>query len=371
MDNSATTAVSAAAADKAYQIMTAVYGNPSSLHIKGMEAEHELTAARKAVAAQLKANPDEVFFTSGGTEANNTALFGAAYANARTRRKIIISAVEHSSVLDAAKRLEAEGFTVERIAPRSDGTVHPEDVAAATDGNTALVSVMLVNNETGAVMPVDEIFSAVKAVNPQTLCHTDAVQAFGKLPVRAKALGADVISVSGHKVHAPKGVGALYVKKGVRLIPRQYGGEQEKRFRPGTENLPAIAAFGVACGEFDIEENLRHVRSLNDYARVKLLSIEGVAINSPENALPYVLNFSAGRVRSETMLHFLEDADIFVSSGSACAKGKPSHVLSALGLSRERADSALRVSFSKHNTSADIDALCERIAVGLRVLAHR
>ena len=371
MDNSATTAVSAAAADKAYQIMTAVYGNPSSLHIKGMEAEHELTAARKAVAAQLKANPDEVFFTSGGTEANNTALFGAAYANARTRRKIIISAVEHSSVLDAAKRLEAEGFTVERIAPRSDGTVHPEDVAAATDDSTALVSVMLVNNETGAVMPVDEIFSAVKAVNPQTLCHTDAVQAFGKLPVRAKALGADVISVSGHKVHAPKGVGALYVKKGVRLIPRQYGGEQEKRFRPGTENLPAIAAFGVACGEFDIEENLRHVRCLNDYAREKLLSIEGVALNSPENALPYVLNFSAGRVRSETMLHFLEDADIFVSSGSACAKGKPSHVLSALGLSRERADSALRVSFSKHNTSADIDALCERIAVGLRVLAHR
>ena len=371
LDNSATTAVSAAAADKAYQIMTTVYGNPSSLHIKGMEAEHELTAARKAVASQLKVSADEVFFTSGGTEANNTALFGAAYATARTRRKIIISSVEHSSVLEAAKRLEDEGFTVERITPQSDGTVHPEDVAAAVDGSTALVSVMLVNNETGAVMPVGDIFAAVKAANPQTLCHTDAVQAFGKLPVRARALGADIISVSGHKVHAPKGVGALYVKKGVRLVPRQYGGEQEKRFRPGTENLPAIAAFGVACGEFDIEGNRERVLRLNAYAREQLLQIDGVALNSPANALPYVLNFSAGRVRSETMLHFLEERDVFVSSGSACAKGKPSHVLSALGLSRDRADSALRVSFSKYNTAADIDALCEGIAAGLRVLAHR
>ena len=371
LDNSATTAVSAAAADKAYQIMTTVYGNPSSLHSKGMEAEHELTAARKAVASQLKVSADEVFFTSGGTEANNTALFGAAYATARTRRKIIISSVEHSSVLEAAKRLEDEGFTVERITPQSDGTVHPEDVAAAVDGSTALVSVMLVNNETGAVMPVGDIFAAVKAANPQTLCHTDAVQAFGKLPVRARALGADIISVSGHKVHAPKGVGALYVKKGVRLVPRQYGGEQEKRFRPGTENLPAIAAFGVACGEFDIEGNRERVQRLNAYAREQLLQIDGVALNSPANALPYVLKFSAGRMRSETMLHFLEERDVIVSSGSACAKGKPSHVLSALGLSRDRADSALRVSFSKYNTAADIDALCEGIAAGLRVLAHR
>ena len=371
LDNSATTAVSAAAADKAYQIMTTVYGNPSSLHSKGMEAEHELTAARKAVASQLKVSADEVFFTSGGTEANNTALFGAAYATARTRRKIIISSVEHSSVLEAAKRLEDEGFTVERITLQSDGTIHPEDVAAAVDGSTALVSVMLVNNETGAVMPVGDIFAAVKAANPQTLCHTDAVQAFGKLPVRARALGADIISVSGHKVHAPKGVGALYVKKGVRLVPRQYGGEQEKRFRPGTENLPAIAAFGVACGEFDIEGNRERVQRLNAYAREQLLQIDGVVLNSPANALPYVLNFSAGRVRSETMLHFLEERDVFVSSGSACAKGKPSHVLSALGLSRDRADSALRVSFSKYNTAADIDALCEGIAAGLCVLAHR
>ena len=371
LDNSATTAVSKAAADKAYAVMTTTFGNPSSLHSKGMEAEHELTAARKSVASCLHVSQEEITFTSGGTEANNLALFGAAYASKRVRSKIIISAVEHSSVLEAGKQLENEGFTVARILPRSDGVIHPEDVAAETDAATALVSVMLVNNETGAVMPVGEIFSAVKAKNSQTLCHTDAVQAFGKLEIKARALGADLLSVSGHKVHAPKGVGALYVRRGVRLVPRQYGGEQEKRLRPGTENLPAIAALGVACGEFDIAGNRVTAERLNRYTRERLSAIDGVTVNSPDNALPYVLNISAGRVRSETMLHFLEERDIFVSSGSACAKGKPSHVLSALGLSRERADSALRLSFCKTNTEADIDALCEGIRQGLRVLAHR
>ena len=371
LDNSATTAVSKAAADTAYRVMTEAYGNPSSLHSKGMEAEAELNRARKAVAAKLKVSGEEVFFTSGGTEANNLALFGAAYANVRTRKKIIISSVEHSSITEAAKRLEDEGFEVVRISPKSDGTVRAGDVAAAADTNTALVSVMLVNNETGAVMPVADIFAAVKEKDEKILCHTDAVQAFGKLGIKAKALNADLISVSGHKVHAPKGVGALYIKKGVRLVARQYGGEQEKKLRPGTENLPAIAALGAACDEFDIEGNYEKALDLNAYAKEKLLPIDGVELNSPENALPYVLNISAGRVRSETMLHFLEERDVFVSSGSACAKGKPSHVLSALGLGRERADSALRISFSKHNTKDDIDALCEGIALGLKVLAHR
>ena len=371
LDNSATTAVSKAAADKAYAVMTRLYGNPSSLHSKGIEAENELKNARKSVALRLRVSDEEITFTSGGTEANNLALFGAAYARLRERKKIIISAVEHSSVTEAAKRLEAEGFLIERIAPRKDGRIHPEDVAAAADKNTSLVSVMLVNNETGAIMPVSEIFAAVKAKDEKILCHTDAVQAFGKLEIKAKALGADLISVSGHKVHAPKGVGALYIKKGVRLVSRQYGGEQEKRIRPGTENLPAIAAFGVACDMFDIENNYKTVSALNNYAKKKLLQIEGVTLNSPEAALPYVLNISAGRVRSETMLHFLEEREVFVSSGSACAKGKPSHVLSAMGLSREKADSALRISFCKHNTLEDIDALCEGIALGLRVLAHR
>lgn len=371
LDNSATTRVSKTAADKAYEIMTEIYGNPSSLHLMGMNAEKELELARKRVSAALGATSEELFFTSGGTEANNTALFGAAYAKRRSGKRIVISSVEHSSVLEAAARLEQEGFEVVRIAPQIDGRVYAEDVAEAVNDDTILVSVMLVNNETGAVMPVKDIFEAARDKNDKTICHTDAVQAFGKLDFSPKKLGADLLSVSAHKVHAPKGCGALYIKRRVRIIPRQFGGEQEKKIRPGTEALPLIAAFGAACEEFDVEGNGERVAELNGYARQRLLEIGGVVINSPENALPYVLNISAGRVRSETMLHFLEEREVFVSSGSACAKGKPSHVLSAMGIDRDRADSALRISFSKLNTKADVDALCEGIAEGLGTLAHR
>lgn len=371
LDNSATTRVSKIAADKAYEIMTEIYGNPSSLHLMGMNAEKELELARKRVSSALGAAAEEVFFTSGGTEANNTALFGAAYARRRSGKRIVVSSVEHSSVLEAAARLEQEGFEVVRISPQSDGRIHAEDVAEAVNDETILVSVMLVNNETGAVMPVREIFEAARDKNDKVICHTDAVQAFGKLDFSPRKLGADLLSVSAHKVHAPKGCGALYIKRRVRIIPRQFGGEQEKKIRPGTEALPLIAAFGAACDEFDIKGNGERIAALNSYARQRLLEIDGVVINSPENALPYVLNISAGRVRSETMLHFLEDREIYVSSGSACAKGKPSHVLSAMGIDRERADSALRISFSKLNDTEDVDALCEGLAAGLKTLAHR
>ena len=353
LDNSATTVTSRAAAEKAVEVMTLVYGNPSSLHEMGRQAEHELRFARASVASRLGASEEEITFVSGGTEANNLALFGAAYARVRSGKNIVISALEHSSVLEAAERLKNEGFSVTSVAPRSDGIIHPDDVAQAVNAQTTLVSVMTVNNESGAIMPVAEIFDRVK------------------LPLRVRALNADCVSVSAHKVHAPKGCGAVFVRKGVRLIPRQYGGEQEKKLRPGTEALPLIAAFGAACEEFDTENNYQTVKALNDHAKERLSQIEGIAFNSPADALPYVLNFSAGRVRSETMLHFLEERGVYVSSGSACAKGKPSHVLSAMGLSRERADSALRVSFSKFNTKEDIDALCDGIELGLKVLRHR
>ena len=371
LDNSATTAVSAAAAEKALKVMTEIYGNPSSLHTKGIEAEKELENARRVIASKLGAQEEEIFFTSGGTEANNLALFGAVEAKKRSGRKIVVSSVEHSSVIESAKYLEQNGWDVKYISPREDGKIHPEDVAEQIDGNTMLVSVMYVNNETGAIMPVDEIFEQARAKNPQIICHTDAVQAFGKLDIKAKKLGADLISVSGHKVFAPKGVGAIYIKRGVRLVPRQYGGEQEKKLRPGTEPLPLIAAFGTACGEFDIKGNFEAVSALNSYAKEMLSKIDGVLINSPQDALPYVLNITAGRVRSETMLHFLEEREVYISSGSACAKGKPSHVLSAMGYNKQRADSALRISFSKHNNKEDIDALCEGIELGLKILAHR
>lgn len=371
LDNSATTAVSEKAAKKAYEIMTQNYGNPSSLHFKGMQAEKELEKARSIIAKTLGANSDEIFFTSGGTEANNTALFGTAEAKKRRGKKIVISSVEHSSIIETAQKLENDGFEVARVSPQSDGIVHTEDILNEVDSNTIMVSVMRVNNETGAVMPVDEIFAEVKAKNSDIVCHTDAVQAFGKILVNAKKLNADLLSVSAHKVHAPKGCGVLYVKKGVRIVPHQYGGEQEKKIRPGTEALPLIGAFGVACSEFDIDANLKKITELNNYAKEMLLKIDGVLLNSPKNALPYVLNISAGRVRSETMLHFLEELDVFVSSGSACAKGKPSHVLNAMGIDKNRADSALRISFSKLNTKDDINALCSGIEQGLKMLVHR
>lgn len=371
LDNSATTVVSENAAKKALEIMTCNYGNPSSLHLKGMYAEQELTAARRSVAKALSAQNEEIFFTGGGTEANNTALFGTVRAKKRRGNKIIVSSVDHSSIIEAAKQLENNGFDVVYINPDSNGIISADAVLKEVDSSTVMVSVMTVNNETGAIMPISDIFSAVKAKNNEIICHTDAVQAFGKMKINAKKLGADLISVSGHKVHAPKGCGALFIKKGVHIVPLHYGGEQESKIRPGTEALPLIAAFGVACTEFKIEENLNRIQSLNEYARLKLSKIDGVVFNSPQNALPYVLNISAGRVRSETMLHFLEELDVFVSSGSACAKGKPSHVLSSMGISRERADSALRISFSKFNTKEDVDVLCSGIEQGLKTLAHR
>ena len=349
LDNSATTVVSPSAAEKAFKVMTEIYGNPSSLHTKGIEAEKELEQARKALAERLGAQHEEIFFTSGGTEANNLAVFGAAEAKKRSGKRIVVSSAEHSSVLEAAKHLEQNGWDVVYITPCADGTISPDDVAEQVDKNTTLVSVMYVNNETGAINPVDEIFELARLKNPDIICHTDAVQAFGKLEIKAKKLGADLISVSGHKVFAPKGVGAIYIKRGVRLVSRQFGGEQEKKVRPGTEPLPLIAAFGEACAEFDIKENYRLVSELKNYAVQRLSEIDGVLFNSPENALPYVLNITAGRVRSETMLHFLEEREVY----------------------KKRADSALRISFSKHNTKEDIDTLCEGIREGLEVLAHR
>ena len=371
LDNSATTKVSEKAALKAYEVMTQNYGNPSSLHLKGILAEHELAAARKTVAKCLGALSEEIFFTSGGTEANNIALFGTAEAKKRRGKKIIISSIEHSSIIEAAKKLEKDGFKITAVPPQSDGIIHPDDILNEVDAETVMVSVMSVNNETGAVMPAGEIFTAVKEKNNSIICHTDAVQAFGKIQVNAKKLAADLISVSAHKVHAPKGCGAIFIKKGVRIVPCQYGGEQEMKIRPGTEALPLIAAFGTACGEFDLTADYEKVKSLSDYAKEKLSGIDGVIFNSPANALPYVLNISAGGVRSETMLHFLEELNVFVSSGSACAKGKPSYVLNEMGIKKDRADSALRISFSKHNTKDDIDALCAGIEKGLQMLVHR
>lgn len=371
LDNSATTRVSQLAAKKALQIMTECYGNPSSLHTKGMQAEQELIKARKIIADSIKAKENEIYFTSGGTEANNTAIFGTAKAKIRQGKKIVTTAIEHSSVLEACEALQKQGYEVVYLTPNENGIVTAQALENAVDSDTILVSVMAVNNETGAVMPIEHISKIIKNKKSNALFHTDMVQAYGKIHIRASKIGADLISLSAHKVHAPKGVGALYVKSGVRISPLHFGGEQERKLRPGTEALPLIGAFGSAVSEFDIDKNMQYVKELNDYAKEKLLSLDGVYLNSPENALPYVLNLSVLGIRSETMLHHLEASDIFVSSGSACAKGKKSHVLKALGLSEKRADSAIRISFSKLNTKEDIDALCEAVKIGTKTLVRK
>lgn len=371
LDNSATTRVLQLAAKKALQIMTECYGNPSSLHTKGMQAEQELINARKIIADSIKAKETEIYFTSGGTEANNTAIFGTAKAKARQGKKIVTTAIEHSSVLEACEALQKQGYEVVYLAPNENGIVTEEALENAVDSDTILVSVMAVNNETGAVMPIEHISKIIKNKKSNALFHTDMVQAYGKIHIKASKIGADLISLSAHKVHAPKGVGALYVKSGVRISPLHFGGEQERKLRPGTEALPLIGAFGCAVSEFDIDKNMQYVKELNDYAKEKLLSLDGVYLNSPENALPYVLNLSVLGIRSETMLHHLEASDIFVSSGSACAKGKKSHVLKALGLSEKRADSAIRISFSKLNTKEDIDALYEAVKIGTKTLVRK
>lgn len=371
LDNSATTKVLPQAAQKALYIMTEDYGNPSSLHSMGFEAKRELETARGIIAARLRADPSEIIFTSGGTEANNLAVLGAAEALKRRGNRIVISAAEHESVLRPADVLEKDGFEVIKLSPDRDGHLSEEAIYGAVNEKTILVSLMLVNNETGAVFPVSAAKRALSLAKAPGVLHIDAVQAFGKIQINPRTLGADLITVSGHKIHAPKGVGALYIKNGVRLLPRALGGGQERNLRSGTESLPLIAAFGEAVRLMPKEsETLKKVGELNLFLRDGLSKIPGVVLNSPPDALPYLLNFSAGRVRAETLLHFLSDREIYVSSGSACGRGKPSHVLLSMGLERERVSSAIRVSFSRFSEKSDVEALLSAVREGINTLAH-
>ena len=371
LDNSATTPVLQSAAQKAAELMVNEYGNPSSLHTRGFRAKQELEAARSTVAGRLGAKPEEVVFTSGGTEGNNLALFGAAEARKRLGNRIVTTEIEHDSVLNAVRELEKQGFEAVYLKPDSEGNIREEDVFEAVNGKTVLVSMMLVNNETGAVLPVQAAARAIKRNKAPALLHTDAVQGFGKLDVFPAKLGADLCTVSAHKVHGPKGVGALYVAKGARILPRVFGGGQERGLRSGTESLPLIAAFGEAVKQLPKPADvLPGVRELNGLLREGLRLLPGVEVNSPEGALPYVLNFSAGKVRAETMLHFLAERGVYVSSGSACGKLKPSHVLEAMGLPKERTASSLRASFSRFSTREDVEALLAALEEGLRTLAH-
>ena len=371
LDNSATTIVYKEVAEKVAEIMTVNYGNPSSLHSKGMEAEDELIKARHIIAKSLGAEDNEIYFTSGGTEANNLAILGTVNALKRRGNKIVTTAIEHSSVYETMKNLESQGFQVVYIEPDKEGNISIEDFKAEIDSNTILVSLMAVNNEIGSILPFDKVDKIIKENHSPALLHCDCVQAYCKIPLKPKKIGVDLATISGHKIHAPKGVGALYIKEGVRIIPQHFGGEQESKIRPGTEALPLIGGFGKAVAMADIQKNYEYITQLNNYARENLRAIDEVVINSPKDALPYIINISVQGIRSETMLHYLEQFEIYVSSGSACAKGKPSHVLQAMKLDRDLADSALRISFSTDNTKEDIDALCEAVKNGIKTLVRR
>lgn len=364
LDNSATTKPDKAVADKIYEMLTVNFGNPSSFHKEGLNANLELRAAREKIANALSCESEEVYFTSGGTEANNLAILGAAEAGKRKGKRIVTTAIEHESVLQSVDELEKQGFEVVRLMPDKQGRITEQQVFDAVNSDTILVSMMYVNNEVGSVMPVKSIKKAVKRANAPALIHIDCVQAFGKLEVKPSKLGADLVTVTAHKIHGPKGVGALYVKKGTRILPRVFGGEQEKKLRPGTEAIPLIAGFGVAADLIpDLKKQSEKIKEINTYAKEGLLTVPGVKINSGDDASDYIINlFVPTFMTSQTVVqHLSSKYGVYVSNGSACAKGKRSHVLTAMKLDDKIIEKSIRVSFSRTTTKSDIDEFVNAI----------
>ena len=356
-DNAATTVVNPEVRELALRIMAEDFGNPSSMHIKGVDAEEYIREAGTRMARALKCKEKEIIFTSGGTESNNLALIGSALAKRRAGKHIITSAIEHASVSSPLDFLQKEGFEVTKVSCGSDGRLDPEELAAAVREDTILCSVMLVNNEVGAIQPVREIAGAVKSKNKNIYMHTDAVQAFGKIKCDTRELGVDLLSMSGHKIHGPKGSGALFVKDGTLLRPIIYGGGQQRDMRSGTENVPAIAGMGLAAELMTkaIEANTASMLAVKTKLEDGFLNLENVTLHSGE--APHIVSASFIGVRSEVMLHALEDKGIYVSAGSACSTNKPhvSETLKSMGLSKEELESTIRFSFSELNNVEEAD----------------
>ncbi len=372
LDNSATTKVCPEAAEAALRAMTEIYGNPSSTHTLGRNAAKLLDKARRQVASAMGCQPTELVFTSCGSESDNWALIKGAEYMSRKGKHIISSYVEHDAIRKSLDELEARGFEVTRLMPDAAGAITVESVLGALREDTILVSLMLVNNETGAVTDIAAISKALKKAGSIALIHTDAVQAFMKIPFSAKTLGADMISVSGHKIHAPKGIGALYIRNGVKLKPFIVGGGQESGRRAGTEAMPQIAAFGEACETAlaHINENCARMAELKAYIISTLTSAipELTYVDTPA---PHILSISLPGFRSEVLMNFLEAKEVYVSKSSACKKGGRSHVLEAIGLSSKTIDGAVRIGLSRFTTQEDADALCAGLIEAHNTLAHR
>lgn len=360
LDNSATTRCYKEAAEKMYRVMTEEYGNPSSLHHKGIEAEQVLREAKKILAHNLKVQEKELYFTSGGTESDNLALIGCAYANQRAGKHLITTSIEHPAVLQAMQYLEGQGFRITYLPVDADGIVRLSDLEEALCEDTILVSVMYVNNEVGSVQPIAEIGELLKKRGKPVLFHVDAVQAYGKYQIHPKKLHIDLLSISSHKIHGPKGMGLLYVGEGVKIRPLLYGGGQQKDLRPGTENVPGIAGLGEAARKIytDFEEKRECLYGLKEYFVKGIQELEGVVVNGKtgRDSAPHIVSVSFEGVRSEVLLHALEDRGIYVSSGSACASNHPavSGTLKAMGIKRELLDSTLRFSFSEFTTEEEL-----------------
>ena len=365
LDNSATTKVFPQVAELMTKVMCEDYGNPSSMHRKGVEGERYIRYARETLARLLKVSEKEILFTSGGTESDNTAIIGCAMANNRRGRHLVTTKIEHPAVLQTMHYLETQGFRVTYLPVDKSGRVRLEDLQNAITPETILVSMMLVNNEIGSIQPIEEAGALIKRMNPNILFHVDAVQGFGKIKIYPKRMNIDLMSVSSHKIHGPKGVGFLYVGERVKIMPITYGGGQQKNLRSGTENVPGIAGMTMAAemAYENFEEDVNRLYELKEYFIQGITKLEGIQINgltedgNLRRTAPHVVSVSVAGVRSEVLLHALEEKGIYVSSGSACASNKPqtSETLKAIGLQREYWDSTIRFSFSVFTTREEID----------------
>ena len=368
LDNSATTRAYPEVGELVYKVMCRDYGNPSSMHRKGVEAEHYVKDAKETIAKSLKVNAKEIFFTSGGTESDNLALIGVARANKRRGNHLITSSIEHPAILNTMRHLEEEeGFRVTYLPVDAAGRIRLDALKEALCEDTILVSVMYVNNEVGTVQPIEEAVQMVKAYDPQIIFHSDAVQGYGKYRIYPKRMGIDLLSASGHKIHGPKGIGFLYIGEKVKITPIVYGGEQQKNIRSGTENVPGIAGLGLASEMIykDLAMKVALMRELKAYFIEGLKKIDRTVIHglTDEGSAPHIISAGIAGIRSEVLLHTLEEKGIYVSSGSACASNHPaiSGVLKGIGAAQEYLDATLRFSMSEFTTKEEIDYTLETL----------